>query len=155
MLRKIMLAMALCLIFAPTIVTYAASSDDFVSETEARLIAHDFQWGVVIYRLEDGKKEKIFDETLDRAVVQKDGSYLSFSDRVTVLEPKASHQSKDIIILKINNIDVGNKKYSETFTYEKGDMMSYRQKSSDKLLLVELHICALSKSKSAPKYAMT
>lgn len=140
MFKKIMLTMALGLLFVPAMVSYAASDDGFVSETESKLITHDFRWGVVVYRLEAERKEKIFDETLDKAVAQKDGSYLSYSDKVTVLEPNASYQSNDIIILRIDNIDVGNKKYSETFTYEKGDMMSYRQKSSDKALLVELHI---------------
>ena len=140
MFKKIMFTMALGLLFVPAMVSYAASDDGFVSETESKLITHDFRWGVVVYKLVDGKNEKIFDETLDKAIAQKDGSYLSFSNKFTVLEPKARPQSNNIIILRINNIDVGDKKYSDTFTFEKGDMLSYNQKSSDKALLVELHI---------------
>lgn len=140
MLKKIMLTMVMCLMFAPATVSFAASGDGFISETDSKLLMHDFRWVVTVYRLEDGKEVKILDETLDKAVLQKDGSYISSSDKFTILEPKASDKSKDVIILKMNNIDVGNKKYSETFTYEKSDKMFYLQKNSDKTLLVELTI---------------
>lgn len=92
-----------------------------------------------MYQLKDGKKEKVYNETLDKAVLQKDGSYLSCSDKFTVLEPKSSTESNDII-LKINDVDVGDKKYSETFTFKKGNIMSYQQKSSDKSIWVDLRI---------------
>ena len=116
MMKKIMLVMALCLIVMPTMASYASSGDSFVSE-----------------------RKKVYEETLDSAIAQKDGSYLSFSEKVTVLEPKTSNKSKSIIILQIKNIEVDNKKYSETFTFENGKSMYYL-KSSDKNLSVMLCI---------------
>ena len=43
MFKKIMLTMALGLLFVPAMVSYAASDDGFVSETESKLITHDFR----------------------------------------------------------------------------------------------------------------
>ena len=138
-MKKIMLVMILCLIVMPTMASYASSGDSFVSERDAKILTHNFQWSVVIYKVDGEKRKKVYEETLDSAIAQKDGSYLSFSEKVTVLEPKTSNKSKSIIILRIKNIEVDNKKYSETFTFENGKSMYYL-KSSDKNLSVMLCI---------------
>ena len=138
MLKKIMLAMAFCLMTVPMSASYAAQGE-FISETDAKIMAHDFKWEVVVYKVDGENKEKAYEETLDKPVAQKDGSYLSFSDKVTILEPMTD-TSSNIVILRLKDVDVNGKNYSETFTFKKNSYSSYIQNSSDKSVQVRLYI---------------
>lgn len=138
MFKKIMLAMAFCLMAVPMSASYAAHGG-FISETDAKIMTHNFKWEVAVYKVDGENKEKVYEETLDKPVVQKDGSYLSFSDKVTVLEPMTDISS-NIVILRLKDVDVNGKNYSEMFTFKKNRYSSYIQSSSDKSVQVRLYI---------------
>lgn len=137
MFKKIILAMAICLMAMPVSASYA-SDGGFISETDAKILAHDFKWKIAVYKVDGGTKEKVYEETLDKPLVQKDGSYLSFSNKVAVLEPM-TNTSSNIVIMRLTDIDVNGEKYSGTFTFKKNTYMSYIQYNDDKSIQVRLY----------------
>lgn len=105
------------------------ANGNFIGEGNAKMLSHQFNWQVTVYRLNKSQQKKIYEEVLEVPVMQEDGSYLSCSDKVTVFEQEANDNTS-LITLSLKDIDVDGKPYSETFTFEdKGHRYLYIKKN--------------------------
>lgn len=115
MLKKLML-MVLFGLWTVSLTT-PVDAGGFISGRDGKILTHQFNWYIAVYKLKDSQKEKIYEEVLEVPVIQEDGSYLSSSDKIKVLEQRTKDNT-NLITLRLKDIDVDGKSYSETFTFE-------------------------------------
>lgn len=136
MFRKVLIVVSLCLCFFQT-TTFASTN---LNPINAKNIDLPFLWKVEVYKASESDNLKVYEEVLEKPIRQKDGSSLSLSSsrKLTIVEPNTKSQ---VIILRVNNIDLDGKKISETFTFHKNRYShKYFQYNSEKNVQVKMEL---------------
>lgn len=117
--KNIIRIISLCLLLLPVQVAVAAN---FVSpEREMREI-HKIGWRMVAYRAdENGDKVRLCSETIYDSAAEKlnDGRVIYHAKYFTIIEPATADGQ---MVLRVNNINVDNKLFSEVFALNAGNV---------------------------------